>query len=142
MSEKNVEIVRAAIEATLRRPKPDWETMNALFHPDHEFLSRVDLGLEPVAGQKGGGHRGARGYRDWPTSATEFIEWESTLAEVTDIDQERVLAVTENRFRGKQSGARTEQRLATVLTVREGKVVRTEVYGSPEEALEAAGPSE
>ena len=38
MSEKNVKIVRAAIEATMRRPKPDWETVNALFHPDHEFL--------------------------------------------------------------------------------------------------------
>ena len=44
MSEENVEIVRAAIEATMRRPKPDWETVNALFHPDHEFLPR-DVGL-------------------------------------------------------------------------------------------------
>ena len=29
MSEENVEIVRAAVEATMRRPRPDWETMNA-----------------------------------------------------------------------------------------------------------------
>ena len=42
-------------------------------------------------------------------------------------------------FRGKQSGAETEQRLAGMVTVRDGKVVRTEVYRSPEEALEATG---
>jgi hypothetical protein len=67
MSEENVEIVRAAIEATMRRPKPDWKTMNAVFHPDHEFLPR-DVGLEG-----GGGHRGARGYRDWTTRTGETM---------------------------------------------------------------------
>jgi ketosteroid isomerase-like protein len=135
MSEENVEIVRAAIEATMRRPKPDWETMNALFHPDHEFLPR-DVGLV------GGGVRGAQGYRDWLSNLSETMEWEVTLAEVTEIDHERVLAVTPTRFRGRQSGAETEQRIAAVVTVREGKVVRTELFQSPEQAGEAAGLSE
>ena len=135
MSEENVEIVRAAVEATMRRPKPDWETMNALFHPDHEFLPR-DVGLV------GGGVRGAQGYREWLTSISETLEWEVTLAGVTEIDHERVLAVTPTKFRGKQSGAETEQRIAAVVTVREGKVVRTELFQSPEQALEAAGLSE
>jgi ketosteroid isomerase-like protein len=135
MSEENVEIVRAAIEATIRRPKPDWETMNALFHPDHEFLGR-DAGLEG-----GRGHRGAEGYRAWLTSISETLEWEVKLAEVTEIDHERVLAVTPTKFRGRQSGAETEQRIAAVVTVREGKVVRTELFQSPEQALEAAGQS-
>jgi ketosteroid isomerase-like protein len=136
MSEENVEIVRAAIAATIRRPNPDWETMNALFHPDHEFLGR-DAGLEG-----GGGHRGARGYREWLTSISETMEWEVTLAEVTEIDHERVLAVTPTKFRGRQSGAETEQRIAAVVTVREGQVVRTELFQSPEQAREAAGLSE
>ena len=135
MSQENVEIVRAAVEATMRRPKPDWETMNALFHPDHEFLPR-DVGLV------GGGVRGAQGYREWLTSISETLEWEAKLAEVTEIDHERVLAVTPTKFRGKQSGAETEQRIAAVVTVREGKVVRTELFQSPEQALEAAGLSE
>ena len=134
MSRENVEVVRRAIEATLRRPDPDWETINALYHRDHEFLPR-DVGLE-------GSRRGARGYRDWLISATETIEWEGTLAEVTEIDEERVLAVTPTKFRGRQSGAETEQRNASLVTVREGKVVRTEVFQSPEQALEAARLSE
>ena len=135
MSEENVEIVRAAVEATMRRPKPDWETMNALFHPDHEFLPR-DVGLV------GGGVRGAQGYREWLTSISETLEWEVKLAEITEIDHERVLAVTPTKFRGRQSGAETEQRIAAVVTVREGKVVRTELFQSPEQALEAAGLEE
>src|SRR5262245_20908818 len=138
MSEENVEIVRAAIEATIRRPHPDWETMNALFHPDHEFLDRATVGgLEG-----GGGHRGAQGYREWLISVSETLEWEVKLAEVTEIDHERVLAVTPAKFRGRQSGAETEQRIAAVVTVREGKVVRTELFQSSEQALEAAGLSE
>jgi ketosteroid isomerase-like protein len=136
MSEENVEIARAAIEAVLRRPKPDYEAMNALFHPDHEYLSAVERGFG------GGSHRGAQGYREWATSTAETIEWETTLAEVTEIDRERVLAVLPTKYRGRRSGAESEQQLAAVLTVRQGKVVRTEAFGSPEEALEAAGLSE
>jgi ketosteroid isomerase-like protein len=64
------------------------------------------------------------------------------LEEVTEIDHQRVLAVLSTKVRGRQSGAATEQRLAAVLTAREGKVVRTQLYGSPEKALEAAGLSE
>jgi ketosteroid isomerase-like protein len=62
-----------------------------------------------------------------------------TLAEVTEIDHERVLAVIPTRFRGRQSGAEIDQRIAAVVTVREGKVVRTELFQSPEQALEIAG---
>ena len=109
--------------------------MNALFHPDHEFLPR-DVGLV------GGGVRGAQGYREWLTSISETMEWEVTLAGVTEIDHERVLAVMPTKFRGRQSGAETEQRIAAVVTVREGKVVRTELFQSPKQALEAAGLSE
>ena len=133
MSQENVELVRRAIEATLRRPRPDWETINALFHPDHEFLSR-NVGLEG-----GGGERGAQGYREWLTSVSETIEWEGTLAEVTEIDHERVLAVMPTKFRGRQSGAETEQRIAGVVTAREGMVVRTELFQSSEQTLESLG---
>ena len=135
MSAENVELARAAIEAAQRKPTPDYETINALFHPDHEFLSR-DAGLE------GGSHLGAQGYREWLAATSQVLEWEATLAEVTEIDDERVLAVTLAKFRGAQSGAWTEQRNGVVLTVRDGKVIRTEVYRSREEALEAVGLSE
>ena len=35
MSLENVEIVRRAMEAANRRPKPDFATVNDLYHPDH-----------------------------------------------------------------------------------------------------------
>ena len=77
MSQENVEIVRRAFEAAIRRPRPDFDTVNALFHPEHEYVSRIELGLE------GGSARGGRGYRDWLTTAAETMTWESTLEGVT-----------------------------------------------------------
>jgi len=35
-----------------------------------------------------------------------------------------------------------EERVASIVTVRGGKIVRTELYPSPEEALEAVGLAE
>jgi ketosteroid isomerase-like protein len=132
VSRQNVELVRRAVVAVIRRPKPDFDTVNALYHPDHEYVSRLET-LE------GGSRRGASGYRDWLLNAEETFEWESRLERVTEIDDERVLAITPTRIRGKQSGVRLdEERIGCLVTVREGRIVRTELYPSPEEALEAA----
>jgi hypothetical protein len=65
MSEENVEIARAAIEATLRRPKPDYDTMNVLFHPDHQYLSLLRM----VEGGKVKGTPSARTPRQAATRA-------------------------------------------------------------------------
>jgi hypothetical protein len=119
MSEVNVEIVRRGIEAAIRRPEPDFATINDLYHPDH-VLS----------------------YRDWLLSTRDSIEWEQRLDQVTEIDKDRVLAITPGSIRGKSSGiALKEERWASVVTVRGGRIIRTEVYSSPEEALavEVAG---
>jgi ketosteroid isomerase-like protein len=131
MSQGNVEIVRRGIEAVFRRPKPDWATVNDLFHPGHEFISYLDA-LE------GGKHVGAQGYRDWLLSTEDAVEWTQRLEQVKEIDRERVLAIAPTRVRAKSSGiALQEQRLGWIMTVRGGKIVRTEAYGSPEEALKA-----
>jgi len=82
MSEENVELVRRAFEAAIKRPKPDFATMNALFHPDHEYVSRLES-LE------GGVRRGASGYRDWLLNAEEAFDWESRIEDVREIDDHR-----------------------------------------------------
>jgi ketosteroid isomerase-like protein len=134
MSQENVDIVRRGIEAAIRRPEPDFATMNALYHPDHEFISVVDSTLE------GGSHRGMSGYREWLLGVEETVQSRSRLEQVTEIDEERVLAIAPTRHEGRSSGvALDEERMAAVVTVRGGKIIRTEVYPSPEEALEAAG---
>jgi ketosteroid isomerase-like protein len=54
----------------------------------------------------------------------------------------RVIAVVANRARGAVSGAEIGARTAQVWTLRDGKAVRFEYFGSREEALEATGPGE
>jgi ketosteroid isomerase-like protein len=133
VSQENVEIVRRGIEAAISRPEPDWTTVNDLYHPAHEFVSLISA-LE------GGSVRGARGYRDFLRSIGETVQSKSRLEQLTEIDKERVLAITPTRHEGRSSGvALEEQQFACIVTVRDGKIVRTELYSSPEEALKAAG---
>ena len=127
--EDNVEIARRAYEAATRRPKPDWPTVNALYHPNHELVA--------VMGET---HRGADGFRDWMTAMNEASEsWRMDIQEMTAIDSDRVLVIWEGRIRGRQSHADVSQAGAAILTVRDGQVTRTEIYPSPEQGREAAG---
>ncbi len=136
MSEENVEIVRRAFEAAWRRPKPDFATVNALFHPDHELFSLASR-------VEGGSHRGAQGFREFLGSLDEAFEsWEGSVEQVRSIDKERVLVAVVLTARGKRDGVPVKQRLGFVVTVRDGKLTRTESYTSFEEALKAAGLSE
>ena len=136
MSQQNVEIVRRGIEAAFRRPKPDWTTLKEVYHPDHEFISLVDV-LE------GRTHRGARGYSEWMRNLEDVIEYPSRVEGVVEIDEDRVLAIVPTTTQGKSSGiVLKEQRLASISTVRDGKIVRTETYSSPEEAPKAVGLAE
>jgi ketosteroid isomerase-like protein len=137
VSEENVEIARCGIEAAIRRPEPDFDTLNRLFHPEHEFISVVGSNLE------GGSHRGMSGYRHWLASAEETLQSRPRLERVAEIDEERVLAIVPTRHAGRSSGIPLdEERMAAVLTLRDGRIVRTEVYRSRDEALKAVGLEE
>jgi ketosteroid isomerase-like protein len=132
MAQGNVELARRALVAANRKPL-DLTEMQELFHPDHEFVSRVDA-LE------GRSHDGVHGYRAWVARTEEDVVWETRVESVREIDDERLLAVIPTSFRGRSSGvAMSDDQLAAIMTVRDGKVARTEVYGSAAEALRAAG---
>jgi ketosteroid isomerase-like protein len=133
VSEENVEIARRGFDAVFRRPKPDFATINDLFHPNHEFVSTT-------SGVEGRTFQGASGFREWLTNMGEaWKSWVNELEQVTNIDKDRVLAITSFRSRGKASGVALEQRVASIVTVRGGKIVRTENYPSADEARKAAG---
>ncbi len=133
---KNVEIVRRAMEAVLRQPKPDWKIIGALYHPDHELVSMVDQ-LE------GGVAEGGRGYRDWRASIDETWErWEGKLEQVRSVDRDRVLVDCTFTGTSKLGGVPVEEAVTTIVTVREWKIARSEVFLSREEAIEAAGAVE
>ena len=86
MSQENVEIARRACEAASRRPKPDFDTLNALAHPDHEMFTVQSL-------VEGGGYKGARGFREWLDSWGEMFgqDWTSSVEQAKAVDDKRVL---------------------------------------------------
>jgi ketosteroid isomerase-like protein len=136
MSEENVEIVRRAFAAGTQRPKPDFETVNRLFHPDHELVSFT-------SGVEGRSFRGARGFREWLTDMEETWEsWEVEVLRATAIDGERVLMVWRLSTRSRQGSIPLERDINFIATVRDGLVTHSQSYGTLEEALEAAGLSE
>ncbi len=134
MSQENAEIARRACEAAWRRPKPDFDKLNALAHPDHEMFTVQSL-------VEGGGYRGAQGFREWLVSWGEMFgeEWESSVEEARAVDDERVLVTSRIKARGSGGGVPVEQRFWVVMTVRSRKVTRSEVYTDRNQALEAAG---
>jgi ketosteroid isomerase-like protein len=134
MSKENAEIARRACEAAWRRPKPDFDTLNALAHPDHEMFTVQSL-------VEGGGYRGAQGFREWLVSWGEMFgeEWESSVEETMAVDHERVLVTGRIKVRGSGGGVPVEQRFWVVMTLRSRKVTRSEVYTDRNQALEAAG---
>jgi hypothetical protein len=53
-----------------------------------------------------------------------------------------VIFTSRQQGRGASSGAATALELGNIFTLRNGEIVRMEIYGQPEDALEAAGLSE
>ena len=65
--------------------------------------------------------------------------WRIGIEEVIDGSDDRVLAVLDVQARGRGSGAPADQRVFTVVTVRDGKVTRVHDHTERATALEAAG---
>jgi ketosteroid isomerase-like protein len=134
MSQENVEIVRRASEAALRRPT-DWDTVNALYHPEHQLISltgRVEAASEV----------GDQGWRGWLERMDAAGQWRYEPQDIRPAPDGRVVLIGRFWLRGSRSGAETESQIGTVVTLRDGRIVRTEVFFSAKEALDAAGLSE
>ena len=85
------------------------------------------------------GHAGFLAYSErWLESWEEYRLIPEEFIEVGD----RVVVVHRAVGRGKGSGIDVETRAAHVWTIREGKVVRLEIFRAPADALEAAGLKE
>ena len=133
MSQENVDVVRAVLEAQRRR---DWRAFRRLYHPDIEW--------EDASGLWGdwGSRRGFEDVRN------AFLSWFEAFDHVSfDIEHivevgDEVLASIRIRGRGRESGLVVDQRIPSVWTVRRGRVVRVRGYRDEAEALEAAGLSE
>jgi ketosteroid isomerase-like protein len=132
MSEVNIEIVRRGIEACLRKPKPDFETVNALYHSDHRLVTRTGtLEGAPV--------EGASGFRAWLARMDETGDWQGEVEEVRVAPDGRLVATIRFRMKTQRSDSAVDLRSANVIDVRDGKIWRTEIFSSSRAALEAVG---
>jgi ketosteroid isomerase-like protein len=132
MSQENVEIVRRAFD-TFNRHGP--EAALAGLAPDLEWHDLPDLPDAEL-------HRGHAGFLK---SVGQFFgELEDYTVNVDEtIDHgDHVVVCARNIGRGRSSGARFEQRIFGVWTVRNRLVVRAAWFRTRGEALEAAGLSE
>jgi ketosteroid isomerase-like protein len=132
MSQENVELVRAGIDAVNRR---DLTTLSAMWRSDGEIDWSQARG--PLKGVY-------RGQRERETFLHEFY---STFAEVqvevhgfTDAGSQVVVPNT-GRFQGRD-GIEVTASSTFVFTVENGLIIRLRLFQEPAEALEAAGLSE
>jgi hypothetical protein len=134
MSQENVEIVRRGWDAALQEP-PDWQTLEALVDPRHELLTLVGW----VEG--GQDARGVGGYRQFQERMNETGEWSLEIDRLLPAPENRVVVLCTFRVRAGRSGAELSAERGIVQTLSEGRIVRSEVFQTPREALEAAGLS-
>ena len=128
MSQENVEIVRAAIDAFNRG---DVEAAFKDANPDFQYDQTRAVGMDR-------GVFNLDEFRDLLTSFTE--SWESfTIGadELIDAGEDAVMPFT-NLARGRD-GIEVQARGIWVWTIRDGSIVRACLYQERHEALEAVG---
>ena len=134
MSQENVEVARRSFEAW---QSDDYETWIALQDADVEHLGAVErrLGQGVYRGHKGASEL----WRLWRDEVEGFwIESE----EIRDLGDGRILHLGQMGFRGSASGVEVDSQLALVITLRDGKIVRSMDFMSHRDALKAVGLEE
>lgn len=135
MSRENVELVRRLYDAVARR---DSDTVLSIYHPDLEWDHSHNREIAALVGSPV--YHGHEGLRRW---AREFYEaWDRVEAELEELIDagDRVVVVLNYRGKGRVSGLEVEfTRMAGVMTIRDGQVIRAVWFRDRAEALEAAG---
>ena len=132
MSRDNIRLVLRATEAVYRRPKPDFETINELFHADHVLVSAWTTAFGEAEAT------GALGFKRWFEETARAMPWDGRIDGAVDVGPKTVLLAATLMVEGASSGVEGEIRIWCVHQIRRGKIVRTETYTSPHEALESA----
>jgi ketosteroid isomerase-like protein len=133
MSQENVEVVRRIQRAF---NEGDVEAIVSQLHPAVEWEEQLIPGVEQV-------YRGHEGVRRWAELifGQELGSLEAHAEEFTEAG-DAVIAATRIEGEGRSSGVRVQMSVHLVLTFKDGKVVRRQVFQSGGEALEALRRSE
>src|SRR6266511_4716906 len=127
MSEENVELVRQAMEALLRRDRDAWL---AIHDEDFEIV--------PIRDWPEGGVRGREAAWDFHMRIRDSFELTPIEVERVDAGADKVLGHLRYDLRGAGSGAEVDLDQWFVATVRDGKIFRLEWFTDGVEAREAA----
>jgi ketosteroid isomerase-like protein len=132
MTAENVDIVRRALTAAWRKPHPDLETVNALYHPEHLFES--NWGAEKEI------YLGARGFRQVTADMdASWEDWTQEIEEVIDAGADQVVVAVRLVGRAKRSGAPVDSPWAMVVKLDRGQIVSSRSFVRLEDAFTAAG---
>src|SRR5215211_1100572 len=132
MSEQNVEIALAAIEAWTRR---DVEALLSLLDPKVEWHPA----FQTLLGGEAAVYRGHDGVRELMRDTDEFASAvEPVVSEVHDLG-DRIAAVGQLAIRGRESGVEIESPMGVVADFRKGKMLCVRTYLDRTETLEAVG---
>lgn len=132
MARNSVELVTQAFDAW-NRGDLEWLVANA--DPEVEIKALTSA-------LRGEPYRGADGVRQWFADSYEAFEVvELRLDELREAE-DCVLGFGNLHWRGADSGIDMHRPVTWVLTIREGRVLRMEMFADRAEALEAAGVSE
>jgi ketosteroid isomerase-like protein len=126
MSQDTIETVRQAFE---RWNRGDREIRAEDVDPELELHSRL----------MGRVVRGYEGLQDWFAEIDEqFEEWRLEIAEIREIDRDRLLVLGEIHLRGRESAVEFDQPMAWLMDFRNGRVLRMEMFPNHSDALQAA----
>jgi ketosteroid isomerase-like protein len=134
MSEENVEVVRNSLIAYAER---GLDAVTQFWDADINW--RAIEGAPDDVGEMHGREAVRRYLQEW---IDVFDNVTNVPEELTDLGDDRVLAMQHATGRAKGSGVETEIRYAVIYTVRDGKIVRGREYIDRNQALEAVGLSE
>ena len=137
MSQKNVELIRSLYT---RFPVLNSEALEFLY--EHIWDPGIDWRAIPGAPDDLGPIEGRDALRRYFGEFLEIFEDIAAEAEeIIDGGEDRVIVVLRMTARARLSGVETELRFASLLIVRDGRIVRGREYATKEECLEAAGLS-
>jgi ketosteroid isomerase-like protein len=128
-ADENLELVRQGFEA-LRDGDP--EALMPFVHPEFEATTPPQLAAEPDT------YRGPEGIRRYFASFYEAMDRIGFEGEEFISVGDLVVVKAVLRTRGRTTGIETEQRLATLWELKDGKAYRLSVYATVDEALAVA----
>jgi ketosteroid isomerase-like protein len=132
MATESEEAARLFADAITRG---DREAALAVCHPEIQLDS-----LLGISGRAYLGHAGIREYLDDVESAWE--DWTVEVERTVQGADGRVAIVMTMHARGKGSGVTLADRTAHIWTLRDGRLLRNQLYREPEQALRDLGMSD